>query len=122
MFSHSTPIFPRGSFQVACEKMWGSFGVGDHFGSCLDRFWGSFEEGDNGVYGIAVLSFFSSGISVISILTCGITVLSSPVVCGFLSFWLTVFGKRRSFTVFEVPFICALLSNTGQYTMQNKTQ
>ena len=23
-----------------------SFGVGDHFGSCLGRFWGSFEVGD----------------------------------------------------------------------------
>ena len=52
-----------------------------------------------GVYGIAVLSFFSSGISVILILMCGIAVSSSPAVCGFSSFWLTVFGKRRSFTV-----------------------
>ena len=42
-----------------------------------------FEEEDMGVYGIAVLSFFSSGISVILILMCGITVSSSPVVCGF---------------------------------------
>ena len=31
-------------------------------------------EGDMGVYGIAVLSFFSSGISVILILMCGIAV------------------------------------------------
>ena len=46
MFSHSTPIIPWGSFQVECEKIWGSFGVGDHFGSCLGRFWGSFEVGD----------------------------------------------------------------------------
>ena len=51
------------------------------------------------VDGIAVLSFFSSGISVIFILMCGIAVSSCPVVCGFSSFWLTVFGKRRSFTV-----------------------
>ena len=36
MFSHSTPIIPRGSFQVACEIIWESFGVGDHFGSCTD--------------------------------------------------------------------------------------
>ena len=42
MFSHSTPIIPRGSFQVACENLWGSFGVGDHFGSCLGRFGGLF--------------------------------------------------------------------------------
>ena len=27
MFSHSTPIILRGSFQVACEKIGGSFGV-----------------------------------------------------------------------------------------------
>ena len=49
MFSHSTPIIPRGSFQVECEKIWGSFGVGDHFGSCLGRFWGrgSFGVGDH---------------------------------------------------------------------------
>ena len=37
MFSHSTPLTPRGSFQVACEKNWGSFEVGDHFGSCTNR-------------------------------------------------------------------------------------
>ena len=47
MFSHSTPIIPGGSFQVACEKIWESFGVGDHFGSCLGRFWGSFGVGDH---------------------------------------------------------------------------
>ena len=52
-------------------------------------------EGDMGVYGIAVLSFFSSGISVILILMCGIAVLFSRAVCGFSSFWLTVFDKRR---------------------------
>ena len=57
-------------------------------------------EGDIGVYGIAVLSFFfSSGISVILILMCGIAVSSSPEVCGFSPFWLTVFGKRRSLAV-----------------------
>ena len=49
-------------------------------------------EGDMGVYGIAVLGFFSCGISVILILTCGIAVSSSSAVCGFSSFWLTVFG------------------------------
>ena len=27
MFSHSTPLIPRGSLQVACEK------IGDHLGS-----------------------------------------------------------------------------------------
>ena len=47
MVSHSTPIIPRGSFQVACEKIGGSFGVGDHLESCLGRFWGSFRIGDH---------------------------------------------------------------------------
>ena len=50
-------------------------------------------EGDMGVYGIAVLGFFSCGISVILILTCGIAVSSSLAVCGNSSFWLTVFGE-----------------------------
>ena len=53
-----------------------------------------------GVYGIAVLDFFSCSISVISILTCGIAVSSSSAVCGFSSFWLTVFGEIRLFTVY----------------------
>ena len=30
---------------------------------------------------------------------CGIAVSSSPVVCGILSFWLMVFGKRKSLMV-----------------------
>ena len=47
-----------------------------------------------GVYGIAVLGFFSCGISGILILTCGIAVSSSSTVCGFSSFWLTVFGEK----------------------------
>ena len=53
--------------------------------------------------------------SLILILMCGIAVSSSPaVVCGDSSFLLTVFGKRRSFTVLPaVPFICTLLSNTA---------
>ena len=47
----------------------------------------------------AVLSFFfKRSVSVILILMRGIAVSSSPAVCGFSSFWLTVFGKRRSFT------------------------
>ena len=50
-------------------------------------------EGDMGVYGIAVLGFFSCGISVILILTCGIAVSFSLAVCGISSFWLTVFGE-----------------------------
>ena len=48
-----------------------------------------------GTWGFTVLSFFSSGISVILILMYGIAVSSSPAVCGFSSFWLTVFGKRK---------------------------
>ena len=39
------------------------------------------------------------GITVILILICGIAVSSCPAVCGFSSFWVTVFDKRRSFTV-----------------------
>ena len=39
------------------------------------------------------------GIAVILILICGIAVSSWPAVCGFSSFWVTVFDKRRSFTV-----------------------
>ena len=62
-------------------------------------------EGDMGVYGIAVLSFFSYGISVISILTCVIAVSSSSAVCGFSSFWLTVFGEIRLFTVLRYRLI-----------------
>ena len=54
------------------------------------------------VYGIAgVLGFFSCGISVILILTCGIAVSSSLAVCGISSFWLTVFGEIRLFTVLQ---------------------
>ena len=58
-----------------------------------------------GVYGIAVLAvftvlrYFSCGITAILILTCGIAVSSSSAVCGFSSFWLTVFGEIRLFTV-----------------------
>ena len=68
-----------------------------------------------GVYGIAVLGFFSCGILVILILTCGIAVSSSSAVCGFSSFWLTVFS--RIVHGITVPFICAFLSI--QYAKQN---
>ena len=60
----------------------------------------------------AVLSFFSCGISVIWILKWGIAVISfSPAVCGISSFWLTVFGKRRSRYCGTVH--CALLFNAS---------
>ena len=52
-----------------------------------------------GTRGFTVWSFFSNGMSVILILMCGIAVSSSPAACGFLCLWLTVFDKRRSFTV-----------------------
>ena len=68
-------------------------------------------EGDMGVYGIAVLRFFSCGILVILILTCGIAVSSSSAVCGFSSFWLTVFGEIRLFTVLR----CHLFSLSFRY-------
>ena len=51
-----------------------------------------------GVHGIAVLGFFPCGIAVILISTCHIAVSSRSTVCGFSSFWLTVFGERRFFT------------------------
>ena len=53
-------------------------------------------EGDIRVY---IWAFFSSSISVISISMWAVTVSFSSAVCGFSSFWLTVFSKRRSFTV-----------------------
>ena len=71
-----------------------------------------------GVYGIAVLNFFSCGISVILILTCGIAVSSSSAVCSFSSFWVTVFGEIRLFTVLQYH----LFALSFQYNMQNKTQ
>ena len=71
-----------------------------------------------GVYGIAVLGFFSSGISVILILTCSITVSSSSAVCGFLSFWLMVFGEIRLFTALWYH----LFALSFRYNTQNKTQ
>ena len=74
-------------------------------------------------YVIAVLSFFSSGISVILILMYGIAVSFSPAVCGFLSFWLTVFGKRTSFTVSRYhlfAFSCLIQVNTICSTNHSK--
>ena len=58
-------------------------------------------------WGLTALSFFSSGISVIWILKWGIGVSFSPAVCGISSFWLTVFGKRRSFTVLRYCSLCS---------------
>ena len=66
-----------------------------------------------GAWRFTVLTFFPSGISVIVILMCGIAVSSSPSVCGFLSFWLTVFGKR-SFMVLRYRsfvFLCLMQVN-----------
>ena len=71
-----------------------------------------------GVYGIAVLGFFSRGISVILILTCGIVVSSSSVVCGFSSFWLTILGEIKLFTVLRYR----LFALSFRYNTQNKTQ
>ena len=70
-----------------------------------------------GVYSIAVLGSFSCSISVILILTCGIAVSSSSAVCGFSSFWLTVFGEKKIVHGITVPFICAFL--LIQYAKQN---
>ena len=70
-----------------------------------------------GVYGIAVLGFLSCGISVILILTRVIAVSSSSAVYVFSSFWLTVFGEIRLFTVLRYRlFVLSFRHNT-----QNKT-
>ena len=71
-------------------------------------------EGDMWVYGIEVLGFFSCGI----FLTCGIAVPSSSAVFGFSSFWLTVFGEVRLFTVLRYR----LFALSFRYITQNKTQ
>ena len=63
--------------------------------------------GDIGAYSTVVLSLFSNGISVILILKCGIGAGAGLryhsalwyIYCSFLSFWLTVFSKKRSLTV-----------------------
>ena len=54
-----------------------------------------------GVYGIAVLGFFSRGISVILILKCGIALSSGSAA----SFWLTGFGEIGLFTVLRYHFL-----------------
>ena len=87
---------------------------------CWTKHWPymDYPERDMGVYGIVVLGFFSCSISVILILTCGIAVSSSSAVCGFSSFWLTVFGEIRSFTVLRYR----LFALSFRYNAQNKTQ
>ena len=58
MFSYSTPIILRGSFQVACEKIWGSFGV--VFTSILGIIWGrgsfrvAYRSANIGIYHLTV--------------------------------------------------------------------
>ena len=71
-----------------------------------------------GTWRFTVLSLFSCGISAILIFTCGIAVLSSSAVCGFSSFWLTVFGEIRLFTVLRYR----LFALSFRYNTQNKTQ
>ena len=55
-------------------------------------------EGGMGVYGIAVLIFFFRAVFRYMILLCDVAVSFRLAVCGFSCFWLTVFGKRRSFS------------------------
>ena len=77
-------------------------------------------EGGRGASGFTALQYwaffqtvFSFGNFDFNVPYCGVI---SSAVRGFSSLWLTVFGKRRSFTQgIAVPFICALLSNAGQY-------
>ena len=73
-----------------------------------------------GVYRITVLGFFSSGNSVILIFTYGIAVSSSSAVGGFSSFWLTVFGEIRLFTVLRYRLF-ALSFDTIRKTKHSKT-
>ena len=94
-----------------CEKI-------RHHNGLLSSWLDLLNEGDMGVYGIAVSGFFSCGISVILIFTCGIAVSSSSAVCGFSSFWLTVFGEIRLFTVLRYR----LFALSFRYNAQNKTQ
>ena len=69
-----------------------------------------------GVYGIAVLSFFSSSILVILILRCSIALSSRPEVYDFSSFWLAFSVKElRSFTVLWYHLFalsCLIQANT----------
>ena len=54
---------------------------------------------------------------------CGIAVSSSPTVCGFSPFRLTVFGKRRSFTVLQYHLFalsCLIQVNTMCSTNHSK--
>ena len=74
-------------------------------------------EGDMGVYGIAVLGFFSCGISVILILTCGISV-SSP--CGMRYFIILADGIRGNMIVHGIAV--RLIALSFRYNTQNKTQ
>ena len=69
-------------------------------------------EGGNGgswAYGIAILSFFSSGISVTWILKCGIAVSFTLVVC------LMRFSVKEDPSQYCSTVHCALLSNARQY-------
>ena len=76
-----------------------------------------------GTWGVTVLSFFSSGISVILIFMCGIAVSSSPAVYGFSPFWLTVFGKRRSFTVLRYhSFVLSCLIQVNTICSKNHSK
>ena len=62
------------------------------------------------MYGIVVLNIFSRGISVILILMCGIAVSSSPALCGFSSFWLTVLCKRCFMVLLHCSFALSSLT------------
>ena len=79
--------------------------------------WRGKGEGASGLTALRYWAFFQTVFSFgdfdFNVPYCGII---SPAVRGFSSLWLSVFGKRRSFTQgISVSFICALLSNAGQY-------
>ena len=75
-----------------------------------------------GVYGIAVLRFFSSGISVIF----SGAVLRYHLALRYMVFHpfvKKVFSKRRSFMVLWYHlFSLSTVYNTGQYNVQNEQQ
>ena len=76
----------------------------------------SYSEGDIGVYGIAVLSFFSSSILVILILMCSIALSSRPEVYVFHPFGQRFSVKElRSFAVLRYHLFalsCLIQANT----------
>ena len=78
------------------------------------------KEGDMGVYGIEL--YFGNFIFNVRQM---IALSSSPAICGFSSFWLTIFGKdpSRTFTVLRYHLLalsCLIQVNTMCSTNHSK--